>query len=111
LFIQRRKRCTHDCSTPSAGGLCAGRSACYGPRHSPPRQRDRGKTYQTEAQVFPALASALGVETIESVLHYPVVPGAAVTYRQALKSNGAVLSTALAGSTIKVKVVWPFFVS
>ncbi|HSU34244.1 MAG TPA: hypothetical protein VLJ88_01160 [Propionibacteriaceae bacterium] len=55
--------------------------------------------------MFRALASALGVETIESVLLYHVVPGATVTYRQALKSSGAVLSTALAGSTIKVKVV------
>ena len=70
-----------------------------------------GKTYKTEAQVFGALASSLGIETIENVLLYHVVPGATVTYRQALKSNGAVLSTALAGSTIKVKVIWPIFVS
>jgi uncharacterized surface protein with fasciclin (FAS1) repeats len=70
-----------------------------------------GKTYKTEAQVFGALASALGIDTIENVLLYHVVPGATVTYRQALKSNGAVLDTALAGSTIKVKVIWHIFVS
>ena len=56
-----------------------------------------GKTYKTEAQVFGALASTLGIDTIENVLLYHVVPGATVTYRQALRSNGAVLSTALAG--------------
>ena len=70
-----------------------------------------GKTYKTEAQVFGALASTLGIDTIENVLLYHVVPGATVTYRQALKSNGAVLSTALAGSTIKVKVIWHIVVS
>ena len=44
------------------------------------------------------LASTLGIDTIENVLLYHVVPGATVTYRQALKSNGAVLNTALPGS-------------
>jgi uncharacterized surface protein with fasciclin (FAS1) repeats len=39
-----------------------------------------------------------------NVLLYHVVPGATITYRQALKSNGAVLQTALSGATIKVKV-------
>ena len=56
-----------------------------------------GKTYKTEAKVFGALASTLGIDTIENVLLYHVVPGATVTYRQALKSNGAVLNTALPG--------------
>ena len=70
-----------------------------------------GKTYKTEAQVFAALAGTLGIDTIENVLLYHVVPGATVTYRQALKSNGAVLSTALPGASIKVKVVWCYLVS
>lgn len=33
-----------------------------------------------------------------------------ITYGQALRSNGAVLATALDGSTIKVKVVYGIFV-
>ena len=56
------------------------------------------------ATALPASAHTLGVDTIESVLLYHVVPGATITYRQALKANGAVLQTALKGATIKVKV-------
>jgi len=63
-----------------------------------------GRWYRSEEKVFTKLAAALGVETIENVLLYHVVPGATITYRQALKSNGAVLQTALSGATIKVKV-------
>jgi uncharacterized surface protein with fasciclin (FAS1) repeats len=54
--------------------------------------------------VFSKLAGTLGVDTIESVLLYHVVPGPTITYRQALKANGTVLQTALKGATIKIKV-------
>lgn len=64
-----------------------------------------GKRYRSEKAVFTDLAGKLGVDTIESVLLYHVVPGATITYRQALRSDGAVLSTALAGSTLRVKVL------
>jgi uncharacterized surface protein with fasciclin (FAS1) repeats len=64
-----------------------------------------GKRYTSERAVFNDLASTLGVDTIESVLLYHVVPGATITYKQALRSNGAVLQTALAGSTVRVKVL------
>ncbi len=70
-----------------------------------------GKSYSGESAVFTTLAGALGVDTIETVLLYHVVPGATVTYRQALRSNGAVLKTALTGKSVKVKVVCGFFVS
>ena len=63
-----------------------------------------GKWYHSEKKVFTKLAGTLGVDTIESVLLYHVVPGATMTYRQALKANGAVLQTALKGATIKIKV-------
>jgi uncharacterized surface protein with fasciclin (FAS1) repeats len=63
-----------------------------------------GKSYHSEKKVFTKLAGTLGVDTIESVLLYHVVPGATITYRQALKANGAVLQTALEGATVKVKV-------
>lgn len=70
-----------------------------------------GKKYRTESEVFTALATKLGVSTIESVLLYHVVPGATITYRQALRANGATLDTALAGSTLKVKVSYCIFVA
>lgn len=64
-----------------------------------------GKRYRGEKAVFTDLATTLGVDTIESVLLYHVVPGATITFKQALRSNGAVLTTALPGATLKVKVV------
>jgi uncharacterized surface protein with fasciclin (FAS1) repeats len=64
-----------------------------------------GRHYRGEERVFTALATELGVETIESVLLYHVVPGATLTYRQALRADGARLTTALSGATIRVDVV------
>ena len=61
-----------------------------------------GKNIRDEKQVFNAVAG-LGIDTVEAVLLYHVVPGATITSAQALKANGAVLTTAL-GSTIKVRV-------
>ena len=61
-----------------------------------------GKTLTTESAVFAAVA-ALGIPTVEAVLLYHVVPGATITAKMALKSNGANLTTAL-GSTIHVAV-------
>jgi uncharacterized surface protein with fasciclin (FAS1) repeats len=63
-----------------------------------------GRWYHSEAKVFSTLAGALGVGTIESVLLYHVVPGATITYRAALHSDGAALATALAGAKVTVDV-------
>lgn len=63
-----------------------------------------GKHHRSEKAVFTDLATTLGVDTIENVLLYHVVPGATVTYKQALRSDGAVLTTALTGSTLTVDV-------
>jgi uncharacterized surface protein with fasciclin (FAS1) repeats len=63
-----------------------------------------GHWYRSESKVFSVLAGKLGVPTIENVLLYHVVPGATITYRQARAANGATLTTALTGSTIRVKV-------
>ena len=63
-----------------------------------------GKGYRHERAVFTDLATTLGVDTIETVLLHHVVPGATVTYKQALRSDGAVLTTALTGSTLTVDV-------
>jgi uncharacterized surface protein with fasciclin (FAS1) repeats len=68
-----------------------------------------GKQYTSEAAVFADVAS-LGIDTVEAVLLYHVVPGATITYRQALSSDGAALTTA-SGGTVTVDVVGRCFVS
>jgi hypothetical protein len=67
-----------------------------------------GKRYRSEAAVFAAVAS-LGIDTVEAVLLYHVVPGATVTYRQALRSDRATLTTASGGS-VTVDVVCRYLV-
>ena len=57
----------------------------------------------TEEKTFDALVAAVGVDAIEQVLLYHVVPGAAITKKAAVNANGAVLTTAQ-GATIKVQV-------
>ncbi|MER7073289.1 fasciclin domain-containing protein [Terrabacter sp. NPDC000476] len=61
--------------------------------------------YGKESQVFSALVGAVGVDAIESVLLYHVVPGAPISSQTALRSDGARLTTALPGATIKVDVL------
>ena len=66
-----------------------------------------GKTYGSEKQVFDALVAAAGVDTIEAVLLYHVVPGATITSADAVKADGAVLTTAQGGTiTVDVLVSW-----
>ena len=56
----------------------------------------------SEKQAFAAVAG-LGVNTVEAVLLYHVVPGATINARTALRSDGAALTTAL-GPAITVDV-------
>lgn len=63
-----------------------------------------GNHYQRERRVFNVLARTVGVDTVEAVLMYHVVPGATITYRQAKAARGATLETALDGATLKVRV-------
>lgn len=62
-----------------------------------------GKKVTSEAAAFKAVAG-LGVDTVESVLEYHVVPGKTILSQDALKANGAKLATALPGKVIRVKV-------
>jgi uncharacterized surface protein with fasciclin (FAS1) repeats len=62
-----------------------------------------GKTIRSEKKIFEALVELAGVDTIETVLLYHVVPGKTLTSNKVLKANGAKLTTAQ-GGTIKVKV-------
>ncbi|MEO6511488.1 MAG: fasciclin domain-containing protein [Nocardioides sp.] len=62
-----------------------------------------GTSYASEAKVFSTLAGLVDIDTLETVLLYHVVPGATITAAQALKSNGAKLTTA-AGVKLTVKV-------
>ncbi len=61
-----------------------------------------GRWVRDEAGVFAAVAG-LGIDTVEDVLLYHVVPGATITSRDAARSDGAQLTTAL-GPSIGVKV-------
>jgi uncharacterized surface protein with fasciclin (FAS1) repeats len=61
-----------------------------------------GTSYRSEKKVFTTVAS-LGIDTVEAVLLYHVVPGATITYKQALRANGAALTMA-SGGTVTVKV-------
>ena len=61
-----------------------------------------GKRYTSESAVFRDVAS-LDIDTVESLLLYHVVPGATITYRAALRADGAVLTTA-AGAPLTVDV-------
>ncbi|MFG1817905.1 fasciclin domain-containing protein [Kribbella sp. NPDC049174] len=64
-----------------------------------------GTKYRTEAELFSGLAGLLGVDTIESVLLYHVVPGVTIDSKTALRSDGVKLTTALSGATITVDVL------
>ena len=66
-----------------------------------------GKRYSSEKDVFNALVSAVGVDTIETVLLYHVIPGATITSKDAVNSDGAKLTTAQGGTiTVDVIVKW-----
>lgn len=58
----------------------------------------------TERATFRAVTRVANTDTLENVLLYHVVPGATITYRQALKADGARLQTALSGAKIVVNV-------
>ncbi|MCU0265255.1 MAG: fasciclin domain-containing protein [Actinomycetia bacterium] len=62
-----------------------------------------GSTPATEYKTFTAV-TGLGVDTVEAVLLYHVVPGATIDSSAALASDGAKLTTAL-GSTFTVDVL------
>lgn len=63
-----------------------------------------GTRYTTEKGVFNALAG-VGIDTIETVLLYHVVPGATIDAKTALGSNGVKLTTAQ-GGTFTVHVIY-----
>ena len=63
-----------------------------------------GKRLGTERGVFAAITHKFDINTIEAVLLYHVVPGATITYKQALAADGAKLDTALSGARIRVHV-------
>ncbi|WP_406829777.1 fasciclin domain-containing protein [Pedococcus sp. KACC 23699] len=60
---------------------------------------------RTEEKTFAALADAVGIDAIEKVLLYHVVPGATIDSTAALGSDGARLATALPGASITVDVI------
>ena len=65
-----------------------------------------GQSMASEKDVFNAVAG-LGIATVEAVLKYHIV-GSRISYAQALKSNGAAITT-LGGSTFTVNVSGGWF--
>lgn len=61
------------------------------------------KMPKTEKAAFTAVAG-LGIDTVEQILLFHVVPGSTIMSPDALKANGASLDTALAGKVLKVSV-------
>ncbi|HEY5249900.1 MAG TPA: fasciclin domain-containing protein, partial [Dermatophilaceae bacterium] len=64
-----------------------------------------GRWPRSERATFNTLAKAVGIDKLESVLLYHVVPGATINSATALKSDGAKLNTALPGTTFTVDVI------
>jgi uncharacterized surface protein with fasciclin (FAS1) repeats len=62
-----------------------------------------GQNIRSEEKIFEALVELAGVDTIETVLLYHVVPGKTLTSNKVLKADGARLATAQGGK-VKVKV-------
>jgi uncharacterized surface protein with fasciclin (FAS1) repeats len=62
-----------------------------------------GKPVKSEKAAFTVVAG-LGIDTVEAVLLYHVVPGATITYKQARHSDNLVLTTAT-GATIRVNIL------
>ncbi len=62
------------------------------------------KWYSTEKGVFDKLVAKLGINAIEKVLLYHVVPGGPIMAKDALKADGAKLATGLPGASITVDV-------
>mgnify|MGYP001765254701 CR=1 FL=1 len=62
-----------------------------------------GKTIRSEEKLFGALVDLAGVDTIEQVLLYHVVPGATLTSSKVLKAHKAKLTTAQGGK-VQVRI-------
>lgn len=62
-----------------------------------------GKNIKSEKKIFESLVALAGVDTVEAVLLYHVIPGKTLTSGKVLKADGARLMTA-AGKTVKVDV-------
>ncbi len=62
-----------------------------------------GSAPATERATFRTLAKAAGIDTIETVLLYHVVPGKTLTAAKVVKADGATLTTAQ-GGTVEVRV-------
>lgn len=63
-----------------------------------------GKTVRSEKKIFNALVDLAGVDTIESVLLYHVVPGKTLTSKKVVAADGADVATALEDASVTVKV-------
>ncbi len=67
-----------------------------------------GQWSRTEQGTFDALVAAAGVDAIEQVLLYHVIPGATIDSATAVNSDGAALASAQGGA-VTVDVISPWF--
>ncbi len=73
------------------------------------REITGARTLPSESAAFAAVAG-LGVDTVETVLLYHVVPGATIDRKTAVKADGAELTTALGAElTVDVRTYWYVF--
>lgn len=64
-----------------------------------------GKTYYQESGVFKALATTAGIDAIEAVLLYHVIPGATVTSADVLAKRSTTVNTALPGASLTIATI------
>ena len=64
------------------------------------RGSQRRRASRTEKATFRTLATAAGVDTIEAVLLYHVVPGQTLTSAKVVRADGARLKTAQGGVVV-----------
>ncbi|MER7456849.1 fasciclin domain-containing protein [Micromonospora sp. NPDC126480] len=73
------------------------------------REITGSRTLPSESTAFTAVAG-LGVDTVENVLLYHVVPGATIDRRAAVKADGAELTTALGPALeVDVRTYWHWY--
>ncbi|GAA2191054.1 fasciclin domain-containing protein [Micromonospora lupini] len=73
------------------------------------RELTHARKLPGESAAFAAVAG-LGIDTVETVLLYHVVPGATIDRRAALKADGAELTTALGPTVgVDVRTYWYIF--
>ena len=68
-----------------------------------------GQQIGSEKKVFTTLVEAAGVDTIEAVLLYHVVPGATITASRVLSKDRTTVNTALPGASLTIATISKYY--